>query len=115
MPKVLLHLEGLVVLLGCFLFYQLGEFSWLMFILLLFVPDLSALGYLINIRTGALLYNIVHTYIFSLTLILLGFLFVHATLLAVGLIFTAHIGLDRLCGFGLKYPTQFKDTHLNRL
>jgi hypothetical protein len=23
-------------------------------------------------------------------------------------------GLDRMLGFGLKYPTRFKDTHLNR-
>lgn len=115
MPKILLHLEGLAVLLVCLLLYQMGDFSWLMFILLLFTPDLAALGYLINIRTGAIAYNIVHTYIFSLTLVLLGFLLVHALLLAIGLIFTAHIGLDRLCGFGLKYPTKFKDTHLNRV
>jgi hypothetical protein len=29
------------------------------------------------------------------------------------LIWTAHIGFDRMLGYGLKYPTRFKDTHLN--
>ena len=33
----------------------------------------------------------------------------------LGLIWTAHIGVDRLLGFGLKYPTQFHDTHIQRL
>jgi hypothetical protein len=31
------------------------------------------------------------------------------------LIWTAHIGADRLLGYGLKYPTRFHDTHLHRL
>ncbi len=31
------------------------------------------------------------------------------------MIWFAHIGGDRLLGFGLKYPTEFKDTHLNRV
>jgi len=34
-------------------------------------------------------------------------------LLALSLIWIAHIGLDRMLGYGLKYPTRFKDTYLN--
>ena len=33
----------------------------------------------------------------------------------VGLIWLAHIGMDRTLGYGLKYPTAFKDTHLHRV
>jgi hypothetical protein len=33
----------------------------------------------------------------------------------VALIWLAHIGADRLLGYGLKYPTTFKDTHLSRV
>jgi len=33
----------------------------------------------------------------------------------VGLIWLVHIGADRLLGYGLKYPTGFKDTHLQRV
>jgi hypothetical protein len=36
-------------------------------------------------------------------------------LLTYALIWTAHIGVDRLLGFGLKYPTRFQDTHLQRI
>src|SRR6267378_8432946 len=31
------------------------------------------------------------------------------------LIWLAHIGFDRALGFGLKYPTHFKDTHLQHV
>lgn len=114
-PKALLHIEGLFILLLCLLFYYTGGFSWILFIVLLFTPDLTALGYLVNIKIGTFTYNLVHTYTFSLILILLGVLFSFYILVAIGIIFTAHIGMDRLCGFGLKYPTEFKDTHLNRV
>ena len=47
--------------------------------------------------------------------IFLGLFLSNATFLAIGIIWMAHIGMDRLVGFGLKYPTHFKDNHLNRL
>ena len=31
------------------------------------------------------------------------------------MIWIAHIGMDRMLGFGLKYPTRFSDTHLQRV
>jgi hypothetical protein len=33
----------------------------------------------------------------------------------IALIWLAHLGLDRMLGYGLKYPTEFNDTHLQRL
>jgi Domain of unknown function (DUF4260) len=36
-------------------------------------------------------------------------------LIAFALIWLAHVGADRALGFGLKYPTLFKDTHLQRV
>ena len=33
----------------------------------------------------------------------------------LALIWLAHIGADRLLGYGLKYPTAFTDTHLQRV
>jgi hypothetical protein len=33
----------------------------------------------------------------------------------LGLIWLAHVGADRLLGYGLKYPTGFRDTHLQRV
>jgi len=115
MNKLILHLEGLAVLLLSLYFYWTNDFSWILFIILLFVPDLSMLGYLMNNKIGAVIYNIFHTYIFPIVLIFISLIADQSTLLAIGLIWAAHIGMDRLVGYGLKYPTEFKDTHLNRV
>jgi hypothetical protein len=59
------------------------------------------------------IYNAVHTYVGPLAL---GYCLVWSgrrQALLLSLIWAAHIGLDRILGFGLKYPTRFKDTHLN--
>jgi hypothetical protein len=64
-------------------------------------------------RGGAITYNAVHTYVGPL--ILGGYaLFTGKHLpLLVALICVGHIGFDRMLGFGLKYPSRFKDTHLD--
>jgi hypothetical protein len=37
------------------------------------------------------------------------------TALTLPLVWGAHIGFDRVLGYGLKYPTSFGDTHLGRI
>jgi hypothetical protein len=32
-----------------------------------------------------------------------------------GAVLAAHVGMDRALGYGLKLPTDFKDTHLGRI
>ena len=115
MPKLIIHLEGLCVLLFSLYFYSYNDFSWLVFFVLLFSPDLSALGYLVNNRIGALCYNLFHTYILVFVLLLLGIVLSYDLLKALGLIFAAHIGMDRAIGYGLKYPNEFKETHFQKL
>jgi hypothetical protein len=36
-------------------------------------------------------------------------------LLALSVIWIAHIGMDRMFGFGLKLPDSFRRTHLQRI
>lgn len=115
MNKILLHIEGLAVLLLSLYLYESNEFSWILFLVLLFVPDVSMVGYLINQKVGALIYNLFHTYIIAIIVVFIGLFFTNQTTLAIGLIWTAHIGMDRMLGYGLKYPTHFKDTHLHRV
>ena len=95
--------------------YQRLEASWLLFAAFILGPDLGMLGYLVSPKLGALTYNILHTYVMALGLLVIGLVFSQPLLLTFGLIMTAHIGGDRLLGFGLKYPTAFQDTHLQRL
>ena len=115
MPKTILHLEGLAVLLVSLYVYDVFGFSWLWFIVGILLPDASMIGYLKGKKLGAIIYNLVHNYLLALGLVALGFLTTNDTSFAVGLILTAHVGMDRLCGFGLKYPTAFKDTHMQRV
>jgi hypothetical protein len=115
MGKRIIHLEGIIVLIAAIYIYALNEFSWLIFLLLLLAPDVSMLAYLINNHIGARVYNLFHTYIVSISLILIGNFLKLDVLLMIGLIWTAHIGMDRMLGYGLKYKTSFKDTHIQKL
>jgi Domain of unknown function (DUF4260) len=115
MNKILLHLEGAAILLLSLYFYSYNQFSWLLFFVLLFVPDISMIGYLFNNKVGAVLYNLFHTYSLPIGAVILGVLLSSEVVLEIGLIWSAHIGMDRMIGYGLKYSTHFKDTHLNRV
>ncbi len=114
-PGILLRLEGGCVLALSILFYREIHASWILLVVLFLAPDLAMLGYLRAIRIGTILYNLVHTLIGPLLLIAGGVLSKSLWLLPYGLIWTAHIGLDRMLNFGLKYPTRFNDTHLQRV
>jgi hypothetical protein len=114
-PAALLRVEGATMLAGSVLLYWTGGGSWWLFALLLLAPDLSMLGYLAGPRVGAVVYNAFHSYPLPAALGLVG-LFVGAPLaVSVALVWFAHIGMDRLMGYGLKYSTGFKDTHLQRI
>ena len=115
MNKLLLHLEGAFVLLASIYFYAQGSYSWILFFILLLAPDVSMIGYLVNNKIGALTYNLFHTYLVPIILVLIGVFFLQETLIAFSIIWFAHIGMDRMLGYGLKYSTNFKDTHLNRI
>lgn len=78
-------------------------------------PDVAIFGYFLGVRLGAALYNLFHTLVVPLLLIGVSIVSKQFWLLPYGLIWTAHIGVDRLFGYGLKYPTKFRDTHLHRL
>ncbi len=114
-PRVLLHAEGLAVLAGTLALYFDAGYGWLLLVLLALAPDLSMLGYLAGQRVGALSYDLVHTYVGPVALGVVGVLGDSDTSIQVALIWLAHIGADRLLGYGLKYPTGFKDTHLQRV
>jgi len=115
LPRGLLHLEGLVVLAVSLALYFDAGYGWLALVVLFLAPDLSMLGYVGGPRTGALTYDLVHAYVLPVALGAYGVLGGSGTATQLSLIWLAHIGLDRLLGYGLKYPTAFKDTHLQRV
>ncbi len=115
LPARLLRLEGLAVAVGAVALYFEEGFGWLPFVLLVLAPDLSALGYLAGNRVGAATYNLAHTYVGPVALGVAGVLVGSGTATQLALIWLAHIGADRLLGYGLKYPTGFRDTHIQRV
>merc|ERR1711938_432683 len=70
------------------------------------------LGYLAGPRVGAAAYNAAHTQLGPLALGALALGAGPPSLLLGGLIWAAHIGLDRALGYGLKHASGFHHTHL---
>ncbi len=110
----ILRLEGGLALAGAILGYRALGGHWLLFALLFLAPDLTMVGYLRNPGIGAAVYNAGHTYLFPAALALAGFATGSQAMDLVALIWAAHIGFDRMLGYGLKFPTGFTDTHLGR-
>jgi hypothetical protein len=113
-PGLLLRMEAALVFGLSLFFYRSIGVHWGIFFLIFLWPDLFMLGYFFSVRLGSGLYNLVHTYILPMALAAVSLNQHRTGLLAFAIIWIAHIGLDRALGYGLKYPTFFKDTHLQR-
>lgn len=114
-PRLVLRAEGAALLVVAALLYGRTGASWWLFAVLFLAPDLSFLGFLGGPRLGAIVYNAAHTLIGPAALGLAGLLFADTLLTALALIWAAHIGFDRLLGYGLKYAAGFTFTHLGRI
>jgi hypothetical protein len=110
-----LRLEALVVFAGAVLVWIALDGSWLTFALVFLLPDLSFAAYLIGPRIGATVYNLAHSYAIPAVVAIAGASLDQAPLILAGSLWTAHIGFDRVLGYGLKYPTGFSDTHLGTI
>lgn len=72
-------------------------------------------GYLSGPRWGASVYNLAHSYVGPALLALCPLAIGGDWALLSAAIWVAHIGLDRMLGFGLKYGSAFADSHLGRV
>jgi len=113
-PRTLLRLEGAAALVAASFAYSALGGRWGVFALLFLLPDLSMLGYLAGRRVGAACYNTAHSYLGPALLAAFGASSTQHGLLCIACIWAAHVGFDRLLGYGLKYGTSFGDTHLGR-
>ncbi len=115
MPNLLLRAEGFGLFAASIALYATLNYNGWVFLALLLAPDLSMIGYLRTPRTGAIAYNAVHNQVTPLVLFTIALVTGWTLGAMLALILFAHIGMDRTVGYGLKYSTKFKDTHLNRL
>lgn len=114
-PRLVLRIEGLATFVAGVALYGTagGPLLWLLPLLL--TVDVSMAGYLRGPRAGALLYNLGHNLAIGLAVAGAGVALTAGPLLVAGAVLVSHVGMDRLAGYGLKYPTSFGDTHLGRI
>jgi hypothetical protein len=112
--KYLIQIEELalfaIAVFGCYL--QPLQFSWWVWIILFLLPDLGLLGYLINPEIGAITYNLLHHRFIGIAVLAFGYFTNNPYLILTGLILFGHSSFDRIVGYGLKFPDDFKHTHL---
>lgn len=113
--KLVLKLEELgLLVLGIYLF-NLLDYQWWWFLVLILTPDFSMIGYLFGNKIGAICYNLFHHKAIAILIYLVGIYFGQEILQLAGVILFSHSSIDRLMGYGLKYESGFKDTHLGKI
>ncbi|GAA3553333.1 DUF4260 domain-containing protein [Snuella lapsa] len=114
MSLVLKMEELLLFVLGVY-FFNILDFSWWWFLVLLLTPDIGMLGYLVSAKVGAITYNVLHHKGLAVLLYLGGIYLGSQIIQLIGVILFSHAALDRVFGYGLKYLDNFKHTHLGNL
>lgn len=95
---------------GLYIYFVDYSFWW--YVGLFFLFDLSMLGYFINTKVGAYVYNVIHSVILPVIIVIVAVSLSSQIGLMLGLIWLAHIYFDRMMGYGLKYQDNFTHTHL---
>lgn len=111
--REVLRIEGIAMFTAAIVAYFTLEAPVWLFVALALAPDISMLGYLAGNRIGSYAYNAFHTYTAPVILGAAGIWLGIAPLLWIALVWTAHIGIDRAIGYGLKSPAGFRHTHLS--
>lgn len=110
--KLLLKTEYLFLLsIGVYAFHETGQ-SWWLFAALFFTPDISMLGYLVNNKVGAWIYNFFHHFGLGIIIYFIGKFIDLQWLEIAGIILFCHTSFDRFFGYGLKHADSFQHTHL---
>lgn len=114
MNRLLKLEEAGQLLLSVILFNQL-DYAWWVFPACILLPDLSMIGYIVNTKTGAGVYNFFHHKLVAIIILALGYGLNNSLLILSGVILFGHSAMDRIFGYGLKYTDSFKNTHLGRI
>jgi hypothetical protein len=114
-PRAWLRVEGLAAFATGAALYVWAGGPLLLLVPLLLAVDVSMAGYLAGPRAGAFVYNIAHNWALGLVVLGAGVALAAPVAVLAGAILVGHVGMDRMAGYGLKYPTAFRDTHLGRI
>lgn len=115
-PRHLLRLEGAAILAVCTLLYAFsGASDWWTYVAVFLLPDLSFVAYFAGSRAGAVAYNVTHSLVGPILLGVASMFTATAVATSLAYVWAAHVGFDRMLGYGLKYGSGFHDTHLGRI
>lgn len=114
-PSLLLRLEGVTLAVAALALYIHLGYGWVLLVVLALASDVSLLGYLAGARAGAAAYGLAHTTTLPLALGVAGFIGDTRLPVQLALVWLVHIGADRALGYGLKYGSGFRETHLQRV
>jgi hypothetical protein len=114
-PLLILRAEGLAMfLVASFAYFALG-FSTIGYFVFFLAPDISFLAYLAGPAVGAFAYNVMHSTVSAALMGVAAWYLGIEPFIGLSLIWAAHIGFDRMLGYGLKYGSSFQHTHLGLL
>ncbi|UXU25415.1 DUF4260 domain-containing protein [Staphylococcus aureus] len=111
----IIRLENACVFISVVSVYFIFDFSLLIFLLFLLVPDISMVGYAVNKDTGSKVYNLGHTYVLPIIITLLYLVTNEEKILQISLIWLAYISMDRTIVYGLKYALDFDKTTIQKV
>ena len=110
--KVMIRIEEAALFGLSIYFFNLTHFAWWWFLVLILAPDIGMLGYLAGTRTGGITYNLFHHKAIAVVILCLGWYISNEWTELAGIIMFGHSSMDRVLGYGLKYPDSFFHTHL---
>lgn len=113
--RYVLQLEGAAIFAFSLFIYTYFGGSWWLFGALILAPDLAMVAYAFGLKVGTFCYNLMHIYALPAALAAWGIYFDNNLFIHIAIIWFAHIGMDKMVGYGLKYSSSFKHTHFDRL
>jgi hypothetical protein len=112
---LLLRAEHVAIFVAGVITYVALGGSWLLLLPVLLAIDVSMVGYLAGPRLGAITYNAGHNLVVALAALGIGWWAGLGWLQLLSALWVGHVGMDRSLGYGLKLPSDFRDTHLGRI
>ena len=110
--NTILKLEEVALFLFCIFLFGKLNFEWWWFPILLLLPDIGMIGYLVNPKVGAFTYNFLHHRLVAAIVAFYALTDGNEYWKLAAIILFAHISMDRVFGYGLKYNDSFSNTHL---
>ncbi len=113
--KTSIKIEELTLFVLGIYFFNLLNYNWWWFLVFILVPDIGMTGYLVNTKIGAFTYNLFHHRAIAIVVYFVGIYLNNQPMQFAGIILFSHIAMDRIFGYGLKYPDSFSNTHLGKI